>query len=1107
SILIEQTIPTVEQRRQRLKATLEEVMATPAGPERTEKIEAFLEENVRMGDLLFYFLRKHDKEIQCAVLEVYIRKIYKMHKIKSMETSACLDSPQDDVVNALHVLILRDAADDADATAKRLTLFLREHLEGLKAAAVRRVTFMVWHKEGKGEKEEIFQAPAIYTFRSKNDFAEDSLFRHIEPSHAFHLDLVRLSSFTIKLADTRQTESSFVHLYEAVPKRSVATLAGLKPPYHKRFFARLVSTTITDHIPSEFERLMVESFNALYLAIGKEEDAAIKSGGRTTPPNNNHIFFNFMAANTVVEPILVADLLRTLMGRYQDKLLRLGVVNVELKLVCRLREDTAPVALRLLASNPTGYVLRVDSYVEVREGARTIYRSIGGGRSGDLGGMDVNVPYSVTRPFEKQRQAALTASDTLYAYDFLELLERAVQLKWEEYAKLRPRSDVLRPRNVISVVELVVARKGTPLGIVEEGAAEQWAAKEEEEGGLELQEVSRPPGLNDVGMVAWKVTLFTPEYVEGRQLVLIANDITIQAGSFGTREDTVFALASRHARAHGLPRIYLAANSGARIGLADSVKAKFKLVVGRTVGIGAYLVRLGHRTIQKSTNSPIILTGFQALNKLMGKAIYTSNDQLGGQMIMFPNGVSHTLVENHLEGIVAMLTWLSYVPSVRRGFLPIQDITGVDVVERAISFTPQKGIAYDPRHLVGGMTNELDGTWVSGFFDKNSFIETLAGWAKTVVVGRARLGGIPCGVIITETRTAEATTPADPADSSSQERNIQQAGGVWFPDSAYKTAQAIRDFNGEDLPLMIFSNWRGFSGGQRDMFDEVLKFGSMIVDALVAFAQPIFVYIPPHAELRGGAWVVVDPTIHSEVMEMYAATEARGGVLEPNGAAEIKFREKDYVATAHRLDRQLQGMDARMRELEGKEGGKERDAEVKALQKEIKERENALKGVYAQVAVQFADLHDTPGRMAAVGVIRQVVPWAQARSFFYWRLRRRLAEFHLRKEVFKAAGGKGGREGGMSLLQASVLLKSWYVSTPGKTAEGWEEDREVLGWMAEHRGIEERIQALARGRVAEEVANLAGESPQGAVEGLVHVMKALPAEHREALMAALKGGV
>lgn len=41
---------------------------------------------------------------------------------------------------------------------------------------------------------------------------------------------------------------------------------------------------------------------------------------------------------------------------------------------------------------------------------------------------------------------------------------------------------------------------------------------------------------------------------------------------------------------------------------------------------------------------------------------------------------------------------------------------------------------------------------------------------------------------------------------------------MWFPDSAYKTAQAINDFNrGENLPLMIFANWRGFSGGTRDM--------------------------------------------------------------------------------------------------------------------------------------------------------------------------------------------------------------------------------------------------------------------------------------------------
>lgn len=43
----------------------------------------------------------------------------------------------------------------------------------------------------------------------------------------------------------------------------------------------------------------------------------------------------------------------------------------------------------------------------------------------------------------------------------------------------------------------------------------------------------------------------------------------------------------------------------------------------------------------------------------------------------------------------------------------------------------------------------------------------------------------------------------------------QQAGQVWFPDSAYKTAQAIEDFNREKLPLMVFANWRGFSGGMK----------------------------------------------------------------------------------------------------------------------------------------------------------------------------------------------------------------------------------------------------------------------------------------------------
>lgn len=46
---------------------------------------------------------------------------------------------------------------------------------------------------------------------------------------------------------------------------------------------------------------------------------------------------------------------------------------------------------------------------------------------------------------------------------------------------------------------------------------------------------------------------------------------------------------------------------------------------------------------------------------------------------------------------------------------------------------------------------------------------------------------------------------------------------MWFPDSASKTAQAMEEFDAEGLPLFVLANWRGFSGGQRDLYEGVLQ--------------------------------------------------------------------------------------------------------------------------------------------------------------------------------------------------------------------------------------------------------------------------------------------
>lgn len=155
-------------------------------------------------------------------------------------------------------------------------------------------------------------------------------------------------------------------------------------------------------------------------------------------------------------------------------------------------------------------------------------------------------------------------------------------------------------------------------------------------------------------------------------------------------------------------------------------------------------------------------TGYSALNKLLGREVYTSQDQLGGPQIMYPNGVSHLVrqserlntplpvygpltqptpfvqvVENDKEGISAILDWLSFVPKNKYSPPPVIDVA-VDSPERDVDFQPTK-TPYDPRHMLAG-TLGPDGRWVSGFFDKGSFIETLAGWGKSVVTGRAKLG-------------------------------------------------------------------------------------------------------------------------------------------------------------------------------------------------------------------------------------------------------------------------------------------------------------------------------------------------------------------------------
>ena len=60
-----------------------------------------------------------------------------------------------------------------------------------------------------------------------------------------------------------------------------------------------------------------------------------------------------------------------------------------------------------------------------------------------------------------------------------------------------------------------------------------------------------------------------------------------------------------------------------------------------------------------------------------------------------------------------------------------------------------------------------------------------------------------------------------------------------------------------------------------------------------------------------------------------------------------------------------------------------------AMDSSLQSREQALLPVYRQMATAFAEMHDSPVRMVAKGVLRGIVPWQQARPFLTARLRRR----------------------------------------------------------------------------------------------------------------------
>lgn len=217
-------------------------------------------------------------------------------------------------------------------------------------------------------------------------------------------------------------------------------------------------------------------------------------------------------------------------------------------------------------------------------------------------------------------------------------------------------------------------------------------------------------------------------------------------------------------------------------------------------------------------------------------------------------------------------------------------------------------------------------------------------------------------------------------------------------------------------------------------------------------------------------------------MEMFADQLSRGGVLEPEGTVEIKYRKRDQQKTMWRVDQKC-------RQLVEKMANPTITAEEsKKLAEELKKREDLLLPMYHQVAVHFADLHDTPGRMEAVEVISGVLEWKKSREFFYWRIRRRLLEEDLKKKIRQLTENKTDREIGS-------MMSRWFAEEKGTVnSYQWEEDKVVVEWLSEQLDennskslISENLRCLKREHVLNQVRGLIENNPDVAMDSIVHI--------------------
>jgi propionyl-CoA carboxylase beta chain len=370
----------------------------------------------------------------------------------------------------------------------------------------------------------------------------------------------------------------------------------------------------------------------------------------------------------------------------------------------------------------------------------------------------------------------------------------------------------------------------------------------------------------------------------GRAVYVFSQDFTVFGGSLSGAHASKICKVMDLALKNGAPVIGLNDSGGARIqegveslgGYAEifwrntqasGVIPQISVILGPCAGGAVYSPAITDFIFMVEGSSYMFVTGPDVIKTVTHEDV--TKEALGGaETHAEKSGVSHFVLPDERACLRAVRKLMGFLPS--NNLDPAPAATPKDPVDRACAeiakiLPDTANKPYDMRALIADVV------------DDGEYFEVHAGYAQNLVVGFARLGGKPVGIV--------GNQPAHLA-------------GCLDIVASLKGARFVRFCDAFNIPLVTFVDVPGFLPGTNQEYNGIIKHGAKLLYAYAEATVPKVTLITRKA--YGGAYDVM-ASKHIRADFNFAYPTAEIAVMGPEGAINILYRKE--IAEAEKKGR------------------------------------------------------------------------------------------------------------------------------------------------------------------------------------------------------------